>query len=89
MPRWNLTGREVGEELLACPPGTGTCTHHPLAVGKERTQWVLGETGKGSPRFCHDIHSQLQRTGASGFYTCTEQKHCCGLAPSSQAWAKD
>lgn len=26
--RWSLQGRKVWEELLTCPPGTGS--HHPL-----------------------------------------------------------
>lgn len=38
--RWSLQGREVWEELLTCPPGTGS--HLPLALGKEGAQWELG-----------------------------------------------
>lgn len=43
--RWSLQGRDVWEELLTYPPGTGS--NYPLALGKEGAQWELGGGGAG------------------------------------------
>lgn len=61
--RWSLQGRKVWEELLTCPPGTGS--HHPLPWARKEPGGNLVEA-RQSPSAPDPMPLAMPSTGLSG-----------------------